>query len=104
LPAFIVSGVYCFDRLIYALEAPTYARYIAARSIIKQLQAKWNITKGQLPDIAKEDFTDNNEKLKTFSEVVDEWRKWASENSRFSFYFFDRDRENWLKEQVRESK
>jgi len=101
LPAFIVSGVYCFDRLIYALEAPTYARYIAARSIIKQLQAKWNITKGQLPDIGKEDFTDNN---KTFSEVVDEWRKWASENSRFSFYFFDRDRENWLKEQVRETK
>jgi len=82
-----------------ATEQPTYARYIATRSIIKELERKWNITKGLLPDIPEENFTDNNEKLKRFSEIVDEWQKWASENPRFSFYFFDNDREDWLEDQ-----
>ena len=76
-------------------EQPTYARYIAARSIVKELERKWNITKGLLPDISGEGFTDNNEKLEQFSEIVDEWQKWASENSRFSFYFFDNARKDW---------
>lgn len=84
-------------------EQPTYARYIAAHSIIKELETKWNITKGLLPDISGKDFADNNEKLKRFSEIVDEWQKWASENSRFSFYFFDNDRKDWFEEQSLES-
>jgi RNA polymerase sigma factor (sigma-70 family) len=79
-----------------AKEQPTYTRYMAARSIIKELERKWNITKGLLPEISAENFADNNEKLKRFSEIVDEWQKWASENSRFSFYFFDNDRKDWF--------
>lgn len=81
-----------------AKEQPTYARYIAARSIIEKLEKKWNITKGLLPDISGKNFTDNNEKLKRFSEIVDQWRRWAAENPRFSFYFFDADRKDWIKE------
>jgi len=79
-----------------ATEQPTYARYIATRSIIKELERKWNITKDSIPDLSKEDFTDNNEKLQSFSNVLAKWQEWASENPRFSFYFFDNDRRNWF--------
>ncbi|MHC4742873.1 MAG: HEAT repeat domain-containing protein [Planctomycetota bacterium] len=78
-----------------ASQAPTYARYMAARSIINQLETKWNITKKPIPDLSKEDFSGKSENLKSFSKILDEWQEWATENSRFSFYFFENDRTDW---------
>jgi hypothetical protein len=90
--------------LAKAIEEPTRARYIAARSIIKQLERTWRITKGQLPEVTWEQASEDPQELKQFREVAGAWQEWAAENVRFSSQFFDRDRQHWLKEAPEETK
>ncbi|MHC4212410.1 MAG: HEAT repeat domain-containing protein [Planctomycetota bacterium] len=73
-----------------AVNKPTAARYIAANSIIKQLEKKWNITKGQFPDVTWKEASNNPEVLEQYRKVVRAWQEWASENERFSSQFFER--------------
>ncbi len=78
-----------------AAKTPTKARYLAARSIIKQLEKYWHISKGQLPKVRWEEVSKNPEKLEQYRKVVQAWQKWSNENPRYSSGFFDRDREHW---------
>ncbi len=87
-----------------AANEPTPARYVAARSIIGQLERAWNITKGTLPKVSWEQLIENPETLEQFRSVVRAWQEWASENLRFSSQFFDRDRKHWLKAAPQEKK
>ncbi|MHC4155576.1 MAG: hypothetical protein ACYST6_11740 [Planctomycetota bacterium] len=75
---------------------PTHARYLAARSIIKELEEKWNVTKGQLPDLTWKEASKNSEAIEQFREVVGAWQEWAAENLRFSSEFFEHQHENWV--------
>jgi len=78
-----------------AAKKPTKARYLAARSIVKQLEKYWHISKGELPSASWEEASEDTEKLEQYRKVVQAWQKWASENLRYSSGFFDRDREHW---------
>jgi hypothetical protein len=77
-------------------DDPTYVRYIAAVSIIKELEDTWNITRGKLPVLTKEDFENNSPSLEEFTKVISTWQSWANENPRASFLFFEEYREKWL--------
>ena len=79
-----------------AAKEPTVARYIAANYIIKQLEKKWNITKGQFPDVTWKDASNNPEVVEQYRKVVRAWQEWASENERFSSQFFESEHEGWL--------
>jgi hypothetical protein len=81
-----------------AKEQPSFARYIAASSIIKQIEKQWDITKDPLPEISGKDFMDNSEKIRRFSDIVGQWQKWSEQYPRFSSKFFDKDKNNWIKE------
>jgi hypothetical protein len=81
-----------------AAKTPTKTRYVAARSIIKQIEEHWNFTKGELPSASWEEASKDTEKLEQYRKVVRAWQKWASEHVRYSSRFFDRDREHWVEE------
>jgi hypothetical protein len=94
-----LAGAECLDLdqwLDVAANEPTAARYIAANSIIKQIEKRWNITKGQIPDVTWKEASRNPEVLEQYSTVVRAWQEWASENLRFSSQFFEREHQGWL--------
>jgi hypothetical protein len=92
----VLSIRYVDECLDVAAKTPTKARYIAARSIIKQIEKQWYITKGELPSASWEEASKSPEKPEQYRKVVRAWQQWASENIRFSSQFFDRD--GWVKE------
>jgi hypothetical protein len=75
-----------------------YAQYISTCAVVQKLEQQWNISKGKLPILSKEDF-DDAEKLQGvrqyYRKVVGEWLSWANENPRASFQFFEEYRQTW---------
>lgn len=78
-----------------AATEPTHARYLAARSIIGDLEKTWHTTKGKLPDATWKKAEADEAVLSQFSRVVRDWAGWASEHRTTSARFFDRDRRDW---------
>lgn len=92
------EGLDLADWLEGAAEQPTPARYLAAPSIIKQLEKRWDLHKGDLPEVAWEDLAKDPAKLAQYKKVLRAWQQWARENPRFSARFFNEDRKPWPKE------
>jgi RNA polymerase sigma factor (sigma-70 family) len=88
------------DWLKQAASEPTYERYISASAVIKKLEQQWNISKGQLPALSKDDFK-IAEKIQEagqyYKKVMNDWLSWAKENPRASFLFFEEYRMEWWK-------
>ncbi|MCH7725259.1 MAG: hypothetical protein IH991_02075, partial [Planctomycetes bacterium] len=80
----------------------TRARYLAARSIIPQLEKTWNNSKGELPSASWNEIRDDLSDWSAFARIVKAWQDWAEENARFSVRFFDEDREEWPKDNTAE--
>ncbi len=80
-----------------AVNEPTYTRYLASVSIISEIEKKFNITKGKLPDLNKEDFVANSEKLEQFGKILRIWKDWTVENQSYSAGFFEKYRQKWVK-------
>ena len=83
------------DWLKLATSEPTYTRYISACSIIGVLEKKWNISKGALPSLTKEDFANTDPLPEQYFQVIGDWQSWANNNPRASFLFFEEYREQW---------
>ena len=81
--------------LAIAADQPTHARYLAARSVIGELEKTWHTNKGSLPEAPWEKAEADEDILSQFRNVVRAWASWAQENSRTSARFFDRDRRDW---------
>jgi len=73
----------------------TYARYLAAHSIIQELERTWNTTKGPVPALTNEQFLANQHLLEPYRLVIRAWHVWADENQRFSQQFFEKMRKDW---------
>ncbi len=80
-----------------AAKEPTYIRYLAAVSIISEIETTFNITQGKLPDLKKEDFSANNEKLRQFSAILLAWKNWTVENQSYASDFFEKYRQKWAR-------
>jgi len=78
-----------------AANEPTHARYLAARSIIGDLEKTWHNAKGKLPAVSWEEAAADEAILSQFSTVARVWAGWASEHPTTSARFFDRDRRDW---------
>jgi len=85
------------DWLARAAQKPTKARYLAARSIVEQLERTWRLKTGDLPTARWEDAAQAPDGLKLFKKALRAWEQWARENPRFSRGFFDADRRHWPK-------
>jgi RNA polymerase sigma factor (sigma-70 family) len=88
------------DWLKLAAAEPTYVQYISASAVITKLEQQWNVSKGKLPTLSKEDFK-IAEKIKEagpyYKKVLSDWLSWAQENPRASFLFFEEYRQTWWK-------
>lgn len=73
----------------------TYARYLAAHSIIEELERTWNTTKGLVPAFTNEQFLENQHALEPYRLIIRAWQAWAVENRRFSQQFFEKNRKDW---------
>ena len=83
--------------LALAADKPTHARYLAARSVIGDLERTWHATKGDLPTVPWKEAQGAADQLKKLSTVLAAWEAWARENPKFSHSFFDADRRHWAK-------
>jgi len=81
--------------LAVAADQATHARYLAARSVIGELEKTWHTNKGALPKAPWEKAEADEGILAQFRNVVRAWTSWAQENPRTSARFFDRDRRDW---------
>ncbi|MEJ2647338.1 MAG: sigma-70 family RNA polymerase sigma factor [Sedimentisphaerales bacterium] len=76
----------------------SYEQYISACAVVQKLEQQWNISKGKLLILSKEDF-DDAEKLQGvrqyYRKVVGDWLSWADDNPRASFQFFEEYRQTW---------
>ena len=94
----MVLSIRYVDECLYVVaKTPAKARYLAARSITKQIEEHWNVTQGELPSASWEEASKSPETLQQYRKVVRAWQKWASEHLRYSSDFFSRDWEHWLK-------
>ncbi len=78
-----------------AARAPTRPRYLAARSVIADLETTWNTTRGDPPEAPWQQASTAPETLEQFRKVVRAWRAWARQNKGFSSRFFNIDRKYW---------
>ncbi|HUT31240.1 MAG TPA: hypothetical protein VMX13_15710 [Sedimentisphaerales bacterium] len=79
--------------LALAAEKPNKARYIAARSIIRELEGKWQLNMGKAPSTNWEQLAGDPDQMAAFKDLVAAWQEWATENPRFCSRFFTRDGE-----------
>ncbi len=82
------------DWLARAAERLTHARYLAARSIIADLESTWHTDMGELP-VAPWRGVVGTVLLEPFRKVIRAWEGWARANPQFSARFFDDDRQHW---------
>ncbi|MBN1973062.1 MAG: sigma-70 family RNA polymerase sigma factor [Sedimentisphaerales bacterium] len=78
-----------------ASNEPDYAQYISACTVVKKLEQQFNITKGNLPTLSKEDFEAAQDSNQNYKKVIGDWLSWAQENPRASFLFFEDYRQRW---------
>ena len=78
-----------------AVQQPTAARYLAARSIVPQLEKTWGISHGPLPAAAWKEASADPAAMEQFRKVLRAWETWARQNPRSSEHFFDEDRKPW---------
>jgi hypothetical protein len=78
-----------------AADKPTRSHYLAAQSIIKELEQTWKINKGDLPGTSWEEVAKSPEAVESFRRTLLAWQSWAKENQRSSEHFFDEDRKEW---------
>jgi hypothetical protein len=86
------------DWLRQAASEPTYEQYISSTAVIKKLEEQWNISKGKLPLLVKEDFKIAEriqETVSSYTNVINNWLTWAQENPRASSLFFEDYRQQW---------
>ena len=91
------EGLDLADWLAATADKPTPARYLAARSIVAELDRTWETSKGQLPAVSWEQAAKEPAALEQFRQTMRAWQSWARENPRHSAHFFDADRERWPK-------
>ena len=75
-----------------------YINYISALAVIDKLEKQYNISKGELPVLTKEDFTiakEIEDAEQQYKKVLGDWLSWSEENPRASFTFFEDYRERW---------
>jgi hypothetical protein len=79
-----------------ALNDPTYARYVAVRAVVGELESTWKTTKGSLPVFTYEQFLKNQHVyIEQYTQIIRAWQTWAVENPRFSQKFFEKARRSW---------
>ncbi len=86
------------DWLKLAVNKLTYTQYISACTVVKKLEQNFNISKGNLPVLSKEDFVKVEKIQKAeqeYKKVLNDWLLWSEENSRVSFSFFEDYRQTW---------
>ncbi len=79
-------------------DEPSYSQYISACAVINKLEQQYNISKGKLPNLSKEEFANASkvqEAKQEYQKVIKNWLTWANENSRASFLFFEEYRQIW---------
>ncbi|HDY65640.1 MAG TPA: redoxin domain-containing protein [Phycisphaerae bacterium] len=92
------EGLNLADWFATTAREPTHARYIAARSIIAEIESEWRISEGKLPAVAWKQCAKSSETLKDFRKAVQAWEKWARKNPSFSSRFFLDARRHWPKQ------
>jgi len=97
------EGLNLADWLAGAAEDPTLARYLAARSVVRELAKTWRQQKGELREAAWPDFHGDPERVAQYQETLRAWERWARENPRSSDRFFDADRKHWPKKAMADS-
>jgi RNA polymerase sigma factor (sigma-70 family) len=83
-----------------AASEPTYERYISASAVITKLEQQYNISKGKLPALSREDFKIAEKIQETgpyYKKIIGDWLSWAQENPRASFQFFEDYHLTWWK-------
>ena len=81
-----------------AASEPNYIQYISASTVITKLEQQWNVSKGKLPPLSKEDFKISEKIQETgpyYKKVMNDWLSWAQENPQSSFMFFEEYRRTW---------
>lgn len=91
------EGLGLAEWLARAAEESTHARYLAAKSIIGELEEDWHMKKGELPSEPWSDVSKSPEMLAQFRQILLVWQEWARENSRASSRFFNKGRHSWAK-------
>ncbi|MHC4645852.1 MAG: sigma-70 family RNA polymerase sigma factor [Planctomycetota bacterium] len=84
----VAEGLDLANWFALAAEHPTYARFVAARSIIDQLEKQWQVTCGDLPALAPEDFSNTSPELDELAGIIRGWETWARKNPNYSSQFF----------------
>ena len=75
-----------------------YVNYISACAVVKKLEQQYNISKGELPVLSKEDFASAEkfqEAEQDYMKVLGDWLAWSQQNPRASFLFFEDYRNTW---------
>jgi hypothetical protein len=78
-----------------AAEKPNRGHFLAAQSIVGELEQTWKTTKGDMPKGAWEEVAKSPEAVDAFRRTLLAWQAWAKENQRSSEHFFDEDRKEW---------
>ena len=82
------EGLDLSDWVGVAAEQPTHARYVAACSIIRELEKSWNVTYGDIGASPWEEVSKHDDLLAEFSSIVRAWEQWARKNPKLSGQFF----------------
>ena len=82
------EGLELSDWFGVAAEQPTEARYVAACSIIRELEKSWNVTYGDIGALPWEELSKDDDLLTEFSSIVRAWEQWARKNPKLSGQFF----------------
>jgi len=86
------EGLNLADWLSRAVEQPTPARHLAARSIVAELEGRWGVARGQYPAEPWSKVHEAPARLAQARSVIVAWQEWARDNPRASEQFFEKDR------------
>ena len=79
------------DWFTAAIDEPTEARYLAAKSIVADLERTWRETKGVLPDVSWSKAVGDQKVMEAYRQTLRNWLEFANRNPRESSHFFDDD-------------
>ena len=79
------------DWLTASIDEPTHARFLAAKSIVADLERIWDEKKGALPDIPWSKAVNDQKVIDSYRQTLRHWLEFAKQNPRESSHFFDDD-------------
>ena len=79
------------DWLTAAIDEPTQARFLAAKSIVADLERIWDEKKGVLPDTTWSKAVSDQRVIDVYRQTLRNWLEFAKQHPRESLHFFDDD-------------